>query len=243
MSNKVQKSIWKLFTWRTTLNISGQTFHVRIVGDSTIEEARHKGLLEARTLRSNLRNSNSEDYLTYLSVVKDLEDDVVIGQIVDAESEGIIREYVTTNPRPKVPELGDYPTQEEQEEREAAFEERERIYMQELEKYVENWRDKRTEGLQFNEKEGAGDLETQRQGYRNYLEMTWKKLLVDRLAEDRFQKVYENVVLSQCLFYDEDMKEPVFSSYDEFKSLPSEVKQIIKDAYNSINVSAEEIKK
>jgi hypothetical protein len=118
----------KLFKWKGVVDYDGMQFYVRVVSDAVIEDARRFALLESRKLRKALRDTASDDYLIHIDLVHDLSDEDLRLSVINLSSRDVAREYVNLNPKSVLEPLGDYPTQEEQEQYEEAKERREIDY-------------------------------------------------------------------------------------------------------------------
>lgn len=217
----------KLFRWKTTVDIEGTTLYIRIVSDQVIDDARRIALLEARKLRRELRNPNTDDYLIYIDPLQDLDDDELRNLITSVAMRTVMRDYLNTNPRPRLTELGDNPTQAEQEEFEAEKESREAVYLKDMEEYVENWRSRFVETLNKRD--------------HDYLFNFARNNRVDQVCEERFSEIFEEHVIAASIYEDAKYKNRVFT-VEQFKQLPLEVRQKIRDAYNSMNIGADDIK-
>lgn len=225
----VDKSIiHKLFSWKTSIVINDVEFHVRIVGDGTVESARDYSLLKSRKLRRRLRDENSDDYIIHIDVVNEYDDEELRNSITNLEMYKVMREYMTRVPKRTPDPLGDFPTLEEQEQYKEEEEKIEEEYIAEVKAHVDNWQggfEKQLEKLE-----------------RAELEKRWKTLIVDRVAEEEFQKEFENYILSQSIYLDANFQTQAFT-LEEFLSLPKDIRDKFRDAYNSIDMSSEELKK
>ena len=217
----------KLFSWKNHITIEGVDFYLRVVSDHVIDDARREALLAARKLRRTLRDTDSDDYLIYLDPLADLEDDGLRNLIIVVAMREVMREYLNTNPRPIIEPLGDNPTQEEQETYEETKENREGEYLAEMESYVANWRTDFEAGLQKRP--------------RDYLLNMAKANRVDQICEEKFSSVFEDYVVANSIYTDDKYKTRMFT-LEQYKELPSDIRLKLRDAYNSLSVSPEQIK-
>jgi hypothetical protein len=217
----------KLFRWHSTVEIQGTKFYVRIVSDQVTDDARREALLESRKLRRNLRDTNTDDYLIYIDPLNDLDDDQLRTLITTTSMREVMREYLNTNPRPVIIPLGENPSQEEQEEWESAKEGREAEYLAEMTTYVESW-----------QKDFIGGLEKRD---RQQLFNMAQKLRTDQVCEDKFSEVFEERVVAASVFIDDRYKVRMFT-LEQYRELPTEIRQQLRDAYNNMSIAPDEIK-
>jgi len=217
----------KLFRWKTKETIEGVDFYIRVVSDQAIDDARREALLEARKLRRSLRDPNSDDYLIYLDPLSDLTDDQLRNVVTTSAMREVMRDYFNTNPRPVLPALGDNPTQAEQEEYEVAKEEREGAYIADMEIYVENWRKDFVAMLEKRDTE--------------WLLRTARANRTDQVCEERFSEVFQEYVVAAAIYTDDKYKTRMFT-VEQYRQLPTEVKERLRDAYNNMSVSPDQIK-
>lgn len=217
----------KLFKWKKPVTYDDITLYMRIVPDSVIEDARKFALLESRRTRRDLRDSDSDAYLIYLDTITDMENEDLVVALVNNASRDVAREYIQTTPRYELPELGDFPSQEAQEEYEATKIEREADYIKGMEEHIAAWQ--------------SGFRTTLEKRNRKQLEDMFKRVRVDRVCEDIFNRVFEDKVISQALYLDKDYKK-LAVSYEQYMGFPTEAKTAYKEAYNTLSVGTDEIK-
>lgn len=217
----------KLFRWKTSIDIEGVTFYIRIVSDQVIDDARKYALLGSRNLRRDLRNVNSDDYLIYLDPLADLDADQLRTLNTSIAMREIMRDYLNNNPRPQLDPLPTNPSQEMQEEHEAARLQREDDYIKGMTEYVENWREDYQEAL------AARDYD--------YLLNMARKNRVDQVCEEKFSSMFEEYVVCESVFTDKNYKEKMFT-LDQFRELPNDVRVKLRDAYNNISIAPDQVK-
>lgn len=227
MSINTEALMAKLFRWKTHVTIEGIDFYIRVVSDHVIDDARREALLAARKLRRDLRDVTSDDYLIYLDPLADLDTAELKNLVTVVAMREIMRDYLNTNPRPVITPLGDNPSQEEQEEFEAAKEAREGEYLAEMELYVANWR---------KDFESTLDKRTDEQ----LLRMA-RANRIDQVCEEKFSSVFEDHVVAASVYADDKYKTRMFT-IEQYKELPNEIREKLRDAYNNMSVSPEQIK-
>jgi len=219
--------IQKLFNPKKTVEYKGTKFYMRVVTDQVIGEAQRQSLIEARKLRRSLRDVNSDDYLVHLDPIMDLTAEQIVDAMALTVSRDVMREYVQRTPRPVIEALGDYPTQEQQEEYEAAKTEREMQYIEDMNSYMQQWLVDYRAALQ------SRSLEE--------LQHMYKQARVDRVCEDKFTEEFEARVVAASLYSDEKYKARLFE-LDQYLELPDEVRQFLRNEYNNLTISPDELK-
>jgi hypothetical protein len=217
----------KLFKWKKHIQYEDVDFYLRIVGDQVVEDARHYALLESRKMRRDLRNPESDAFLIHLDPMKDLDDDDLKAAIVIIAASDIMRDYTAATPKPITPPLGNNPSLEEQEQHELEKEEAEKEYIENVQAYVEEWRVKFMAQL---------DRVT-----RENLEKQYAKYRTDRVCLDVFNRTFEDHLVAGSIYSDENYKERSFT-FDEFRSLPNDVREVFRDAYVSMSIDPDTIK-
>jgi len=217
----------KLFDWKKAVDYKGNKFYIRIVSESVVNDAQRYALLESRKLRKLLRDSNTDDYLIYLDSISDLEDDEVVAVAVMAASRDVMRDYMNANPKPQIDPLPDNATQEDLENYEQAKEERDELYIKNMQESVEAWR------VDFT------NMITNQP--RDKKEAIARKHRIDRITEDRFTQEFEDYIVASSIYEDKEYKKRALS-LEQYKSLPADVKTFFKDSYNSITIGADDVK-
>lgn len=219
--------IQKLFTWKTEFEYRDTKWYQRIVPDSVVEDARKHALVESRRLRQKLRDETSDEYLIYIDPVQDLTDEEIKAALTFVTGREAMQDYVRTTPKPVISAPADGATLEEQERYEADMDERDRQYIEDVREYVSRI-----------ENEYRVKLQT---ATREILVREYRKIQTDQVCETKFQEEFELFLLSASIFTDAKYRNRAFS-YNEFKELPTDVRQHFRDMYNSINVDQESVK-
>lgn len=226
--NTSEQILSKLFNFKTSFVARGITFHMRIVPDSIVEDARSKALLHARKMRRSLRDPNTEEYLIYLDVLNDFTDDELKNLITVNGSRDVMRRWLQETPKPILDALGDNPTQAEQEEYEAAKETREGEYFDALEQHMQAWRKEFLAGLDKRD--------------RAYWEFMARRYQTDMVCEQEFTEFFEDYVVAHSLYTDDKFKTRLFDDVDAYKELPSEIRDVIRARYQTLTVDTDDVK-
>lgn len=227
MATSTDALMTKLFKWTTKVEYNGETLHMRIVGDSVLDDARREALLESRKLRRELRNPDSMDYLIYLDPLEDLDEAELRDVILVTSMRDVMREYLQNTPRPVLPALGDNPSQEDQENYEAEKEGREQVYIDNMTHHVDNWREGYAKTLEGKD--------------RAALMTMAKKLRTDVACEQRFTEVFEEAVVCASVYTDQKYTKRMFTP-EQYAELPFELKSQLRNAYNTITIDPELLK-
>lgn len=221
-------TINKLFAWKTDTTINGQKFYIRIVGDSIVSAARSHALAEARLMRRKLRDTSTEEYLANIDLIHDFTPEELSQYIVNMRMRTVMQEYLDRVPRPQLEPLADNPTQEQQEEYEAAKQEREDNYIKDMELYVQSWEE------DFRKLLGTQPEESKLKEA--------EKLRTDQVAEEVFRRAFETYILAHAIYEDPNYTKRVFQNHTEYAELPSTVQQQFSAAYNSMTLTPDELK-
>jgi hypothetical protein len=218
----------KLFKYRRKVEYGDVELWMRIPGDQAIDDARTAALLESRRVRRQLRSSDTDEYLLYIDLVEDMDDDQIRAACITMAVRDVMRDYMNANPKPALPELGDYPTQEQQEEYTATKNQRDVDYADGLRLYVDSWREQYLVSLV--------KMETPQ------LKHIYRKLRTDRVCEEIYNEQFEALLLASSIFTDESCTNTAFSGED-MKKVPSDFKAKLKDWYAELSLSGDELKK
>ncbi len=218
----------KLFKWKKHIQYEDIDFYLRIVGDQTVEDTRQASLIESRKVRRAMRDPNSNEYLVHIDPMKDLDDDELKSAIIFQAARDVFRDYTATTPKRVIPPLKTNPTLEEQEQYQQALEDRDKDYIEEVQQHVEKWRQRFMEGLD--------------KVPREVLERQYTKYKTDRISEEVFNRTFEDYIVASSIYKDPEYKQRAFT-FEEFCSLPNDVKMVFKEAYGTIMLEPDELKK
>lgn len=217
----------KLFRWKKQVEYNGVTFYVRIVGDAVIEDARKYALMESRKFRKKLHDQNSDEYFLFLDPFNDFTDDELNASAQISASRQIMEDYLRNNPKPIMESLGDNPSQEQIEQYEEAKEQRDEDYIKGMQQYVEDWRKNFEDNLS-------------KQSHDALIKLVQRYEIENRCGAV-YTDAFETYVVAASVYKDPQYKDRMFT-VDDYKSLPTEVKRLLYDTYNTINISTEDLK-
>jgi len=227
--------ISKLFSWGgefDVLDTDKKTLSkvfIRLVGDADLNKARIFALRKSAQLRKKLRTKNSDERLAYIPDFLELEKESLVEAVLAYSLKDISADIVKNLNLvlPKEPKS------------EASLEEQEK-YQEE----VDNWPTERHKMILSKMKE----------------ETDKEKVKLTRLSKKRLEKLYETYVISIicndemtskflefCTFLgiykDEDYKNRMFDSLDEFTNLIPSIKNQLIEYYSSLDIGLSELKK
>lgn len=222
-----------LFTWSKEFEVvaNGTTTPVfmRILGDADMNRARVTALRKSAELRKRLKDLDSDERLAFIKDIDDIEMDTLIA-VVTVFSMRELSEKAQKNLKIKAPkaprsdaktsahekyqaEVDAYPIKRQEELR--------ALITKEVEVMKENL-----------------DKLPKEEVYTRYV-----KSMIDEMCEQELLREFK----SQCAYYgsfkDRELTERLFSSYEEFNNLQSNLKQQFLDEYATIELHGDELKK
>lgn len=225
----------RLFYWNRKFEVVDKngnvvdTLYIRVAGDADVSRARVAALRASSKLRKSLQDVNSEERLINIPGKDDLAREMMVEAIAllslrdfrkDADKE--VKLKIPVEPPADAP-------LEEHERYRAEVDEFQQKHTEAVKEYIE----KRVTGLK-----SELDSKTDDELYKIY-----ERLLINGLCEDTLYKTYVEWLVFYSVYKDPDFKQRYFSSFDEFDNLPSNLKQDIIDAYNELELSADDLKK
>ena len=226
--------ISSLFYYRKPVTVIGKnaeptTFYMRLVGDAELQRARVKALRDSRVLRDELKNPESDKHLAFIPNIEELETEKLIEIILLSRLKEISGEVIKEIKIPFPEELGSESTLEEQEEYQKLVDDypkkRERIVREEI------------------IKRAAGAKEELVARKKATLKQDYLMSLRNELCELELTKSFYDHIVFFSLYTKEDYKTPLFNSFDEYRDLPSEIKEQLLDEYRSLELGMDELKK
>ncbi len=229
--------ISKIFKWGRVFILKGDNesdeegtlIYMKLLGDADVNRARVYALRKSAELRRKLRDQNSDERLAAIRDIEDLSQEDLINYILIFSTREI-----TVNaakevkvPVPKMPKSNAKLEKVEkyQEELDAYNGKRKAA----VDKYVQKEIEKLVNGLKAESKETL---------YKRY-----ESLLIEEFCEQAAFKAYEDMQIYLGCFKDDEYKELFFSSLEEYDNLLSEQKALIRQAYSTLNIGMDDLKK
>jgi len=226
--------ISKLFKWGGKFLITspdGEVFsvYIRLVNDAEFNRARVYALRESSSLRSKLKNKKSDEYLGLIKPIENLDKQSLI-ELILLNSVGDITNEVVKKihlPEPREPRSDDSLEVWERYQRE--IDEYETKREETIYSAIQTEIDKKRKALKKRNK--------------NLLIQDYKKLLINRLCEQRLNEAFIDYCAMCGTFTDEKFTNRLCDNITEFNNLiPSVKEQIIKN-YLTLDIQSEELKK
>ncbi len=231
--NDVEISV--LYKWGTPVPMKDafgntiETLYVRLIGDADTNRARVFALRESANLRKVLRTPDTDERLAYIPDWKSMRNESLVELVIKFK----IREYVqkvTKNlllPLPIEPD-SDAPLEDHEE----------------YQKKVDQWPNVRENKIK-NELQEVVDTERKylKSISKGELALEAENAIIEELCEQRMYDAFQARVLTFATFKDDEYKIKYFKSVEKFEDLISDFKEQLFTAYNSINISTENLKK
>jgi len=231
--NDVDISI--LFKWGTPVPIKDafgttiETVYVRLVGDAETNIARTYALRESAKLRNLLKTPDSDERVAYIPDWKNMRDSNLIELVIQFKLRDIVQRVTKELMMPLPVEPKSDATLEQHEK-----------YQKEVDDYPTIREGKLKERLDEEVKKERKHLHSLPKGE---LALEAENAIIAELCERRMYDAFQAMVLTQATFRDQEYKIRYFKSAEEFENLISDFKDQLFTAYNSINISTENLKK
>jgi hypothetical protein len=227
--------ISKLFNWGKKFEIFDRFGHkitdayIRLIGDAEINRSRVFAIRKSSELRKSLKTEGTDERVAFISSVYEIEEQELIDVVVNLSIRRFAQEAAKEIkvPFPKEPRS------------DAALEKFE-AYQAELDGYEEKRNAELTRVTL--EKAEAYKITLQSTPITE-IKKTYEKLMIDTLCEQEMMKVYRQCCGFYGTFVDEEYKIRMFTEYDDFDNLPTEVKTQYLDNYDSLEINVDFLKK
>lgn len=226
-------NIHKLFQWskkdKVVINDRELEFYVRIVGDAEVNRARVLALRKSTELRKRLKDEDSDEHIAFIPEPDILTREHYISYILLYRSKDFHNRASREIDLPFPKEPSEDASLEEQEKYQKEIDE----YPQKLEAEIQNRIRKYLE-------EERSRLESMSDEvlYKNYVDS-----VIQELCENEMYSRYLEYCTYFGLYKDENFKERLFDSFEEFENLPTQVKVYFINTYKSLEISIDELKK
>lgn len=224
----------KLFSWGKAFEIVGNdnvvtVVFMRVLGDADINKARVHALRESAKLRRELRNPDSDEHLVAIKDIEDVTEDDLINLITLFSSR-----YITQNMWKNVKIT--YPKQPKTD---APLEE-----LEKFQKEVDEYPSKREAAIKEAVEQEVIKLSKElKKKSKNELYKQYVSALTDELCEQKVLQAFREISTYLGCYKDDEYTERFFSSFDEFLNLETAQKMEFIGAYQTLEMSTEEIKK
>lgn len=212
-----------------TNNEEELTVYMRIIGDAELQRARVKALRASRELRDNLRDKNSDEYLAYIPDVSEIEKERLVEMLLISDLREISKEVAEDVDVPFPEELDEGASLEEQEQYQLEVDEypkkRETIIKKEI---ISRANKRKEEHLEKPVKE---------------LKKLYISGIEQELCEKRLMETFYDYVIFYSLYKDKNYSIKLFSSFEDYINLPSDIKEELLQEYKLLELGIEELKK
>lgn len=225
--------ITPLFTWSKEFTVETNDgaipVFMRILGDADMNRARVAALRKSAELRKRLKDLDSDERLAFIKDIDDIEMDTLVA-VVTVFSMKLLSEKAQKNLKIKAPKAPRSDAKTSAHEK----------YQEELDTYPIR-RQEELRALINKEVEimkGELDKLPKEEVYSKYV-----KVMIEEMCEQELLREFK----SQCAYYgsfkNKELTEKLFSSYDEFNNLQSNLKQQFLDEYATIELHGDDLKK
>lgn len=228
--------ISKLFKWGRVYEIinpeTGEAdglIYMRLLGDADMNRARVYALRKSAEMRAKLKDPESDEYLAYFGNQDDINPDIIISIIITLSMREL---YAKAKKEVKIkPPVQPKST--------APLEEMER-YQKELDEYPEK---RNREISEFVQKEIEA-MEKLLKGLPfDELYERYKKIFIQETCEQVALQAFNEMQVYLGCYRDSEYKTRFFDSFEDFSNLQPEIKRMIMDAFNSLEMEMGELKK
>jgi len=232
--DKEDVNIKKLFYWHKPVEIIGNgnevilKVYMRIVGDSELQQARAAALRESAKFRKLLKN-DEDTRLSYIPEYEDYSADNLISAILTLLTPEVTRDAILniSVPIPKEPKS------------DADLEEQE-----EYRKKVDEWPFLRKKAIDDHVSSRLAEYEKIYKGYtKKQLEEEHERLLIAELCKNKMISTFRDYCIYFGVYSDENFTKRYFNTFEEFINLPTSYKEQFIDAYETLDIDTEELKK
>ena len=228
-----------LFSWSKKFEIvnedneKGDEVHMpvymRLLGDADLNRTRVFALRNSAEMRRKLKDENSDERLAYIPQMDQMTEEQLTNIILVLSMRDTTKE-VTKNLKIKQPKIprSDAST-EVQEKYQAEVDAYDGKRQKEIKKSLEKALEEKRLTLLEKSKESL---------YSIYV-----SFMINELCEQEVMRSFREYSAYFGAYKDENLKEKLFSSYDEFANLPSELKSQFMNAYQSLEMVGDDLKK
>lgn len=227
--------ISKLFNWGKKIDVlddRGQNLfscHMRLIGDAEINRARVLALRQSAELRRKLVDVTTEENLAFIIPIDSFENDGLMSYIAAFKIRDFTKIASKQLDMPFPKELKSDASIEEQEKYQAAVDSYPQRYEDKLKDEVGKLLDKELDKLRTQSKETLYEM--------------YKKLVIDNLCETQMLESLRDYMVYFGTYRDDDYKVRLFKTFDEFDNLPSTIKNQLVDAYDTLEINVDDLKK
>jgi len=238
--NSIDKNdvdISALFNWGKEItlvdqygqDVLGHPLYIRIVGDSELNRARVAALRASADLRKKLHEEDSNERVALIPDSKYVEDENLVEAIVGNEIRNIANDIIRSM---------DFNLPVEPKS-DATLEEMERHQQK-----IDGWPEERSKKIADElSKRIAKERKRISQLTREKQEDIFEKTLIDSYCQDEMYKVFNEWCVYFGTYVDDEYKDRAFRDFEQCQNLPTDIKTQLFEAYNSIDLNLDNLKK
>lgn len=224
-----------LFSWSKKFDVVTKenevlmSVYMRLLGDADLNRTRVFALRNSAEMRRKLRDENSDERLAYIPQMDQMNEEQLVNIILVLSMRDITKE-IAKNIKVKVPKTPrSDATTEVQEKYQADVDAYDAKRQKEVKKTLEKELERKRESLLSLKKEEL---------YSKYF-----ILMIDELCEQEVMRSFKEYSAYLGSYKDEDLRERLFATYEEFSNIPSDLKAQFMTAYQSLEYSGDDLKK
>jgi hypothetical protein len=224
-----------LFSWSKKFEIVDKDDKVlmeifmRIVGDADLNRTRVFALRNSADLRNKLKDENSDEHLAYLPHIDQMSEEQLINLILVLSMRDISKKVVK-NVKVKVPKVP----------RSDASTEKQEKYQLEVDAYE----GKRQVAIKKDiEKELELKKEDLLKQTKDQLYNAYVIYMINELCEQEVMRCFREYSAYLGSYKDENLRERLFASFEDFANLPTNLKEQFISAYQSLDLGGDNLKK
>lgn len=227
--------IKKLFQWGKEITIEDRTgkelfkCYLRLVGDADVNRARVFALRQSAQMRRQLKTKDSEYRTAYIVEPEDIEEDRIKEMIVYMSMRDITYRSIQAVDIPLPKEPPDNATLEQQEKFQEEIDNWPVLKEKKVKEYIDNEVTKLRKEL---------DKRTKEQLHRQY-----EETVINEICETEMSTKYREFCVFQGLYKDASCAEKLFSEFETFDNLPTEIKELFLLEYSNLEIPVDELKK
>lgn len=234
--DKNDVDISRLFRWSKEIPLSdpftgtAMSVFIRLVGDADMNRAKAYGYRKSADLRKRLKTPDSDERVIFLTELDSFTEEEALRQAVMLLE---LPEYyqealkVVDVKEPKEPKAE--ASLEEQENYQLAVDEYPNKYSKEVERLMIEAREDRREELLKLSKDALYTL--------------YENTVINRLCEEELKEEYYKMCVFLGAFLDEDFKKRAFTDFNEFENIHPQLKVILKQEYQNLELGTDLLKK
>jgi hypothetical protein len=232
---KQDVNLEKLFNWGKSVDVNDKygnfvaKIYLRLVGDAELNRARVGAIRASRELRLKLKDHSTDEYMAYVPDFSELEVSDLRNIILSMKVREFMQEVTKELDIPLPVEPNSEASLEKQEE-----------YQKEVDEYTGKRQAIVSEQTLKKAEVYGRNLEKES---REYLEKEAERLIVISKCEEEMVKVFSDLCVVYGAYRDEEFKIRYFNTIEDFTKLPTEIKQQFLDAYGTLDLNVEELKK